>query len=107
MDSRQRETKCNETAGLWTGSYLERRGTGRGEFSERLQRARLLHLRRRELAWNWLALLVLVGCWDLADRLDHRQPGADRQLQGSAVAAANDQAGCSTAAQERRSCRTI
>lgn len=43
--------------------YYARRGTGRADFGTRLQRARLLFLRRRELAGNWLALGVLIGCW--------------------------------------------
>lgn len=60
----------------WTREYLERRGTGGQAFRDRLARARLLHLRRRELLWNWLALALVVGCWDVAGRLDEVEFGA-------------------------------
>jgi hypothetical protein len=39
----------------WT-RFSRRVGVGPGEFADRLARARLLYLRRREVRANWLAL---------------------------------------------------
>lgn len=42
--------------------FHRRRGTGPQPFAQRLARARLLFLRRREMAANWLALVVVLAC---------------------------------------------
>lgn len=47
-------------SGQWPQFY-SRRGTGPQPFAQRLARARLLYLRRREAAANWLALVVALS----------------------------------------------
>ncbi len=42
-------------------AFHTRRGTGDQAFSLRLSRARLLHLRRRDTAANWLALTISLA----------------------------------------------
>jgi hypothetical protein len=69
MSETTRKTEREDGRG-WTRAYLERRGTGRERFIDRLSRARLLHLRRHEVVCNWLALLVVLGCWGVAAQLD-------------------------------------
>ena len=49
--------------------FFARRGTGPMPFCTRLARARLLFLRRREHAANWLALGVLLAAWAIDARL--------------------------------------
>lgn len=44
-------------------AFHARRGTGEQAFSLRLSRARLLHLRRRDIAANWLALTISLALY--------------------------------------------
>lgn len=41
--------------------FSERVGVGPGRFADRLARARLLYLRRRDVKANWLALALTLG----------------------------------------------
>jgi hypothetical protein len=50
----------------FSAEFHLRRGTGPTPFANRLARARLLYLCRREAALNWLALSVLVVAWNVA-----------------------------------------
>ena len=70
------KTRAQAGGQRWTREYLERRGTDGQAFRDRRARARPLHLRRRELLWNWLALALVAGCWDVAGRLDEVEFGA-------------------------------
>ncbi|HZF24822.1 MAG TPA: marine proteobacterial sortase target protein [Steroidobacteraceae bacterium] len=45
--------------------FHARRGTGEQPFPQRLARARLLHLRRRDTAANWLALTISIALYFL------------------------------------------
>jgi Ca-activated chloride channel family protein len=80
--SRQRnERQRGEQFGV---EFHTRRGTGEQPFPQRLARARLLHLRRRETAANWLALAIslafyfflLVGSPAHADPIDGVRAGS-------------------------------
>jgi hypothetical protein len=50
----------------FSAEFHNRRGTGPTPFANRLARARLLYLCRREAAFNWLALSVLLAAWNIA-----------------------------------------
>jgi len=55
--------------------FHTRRGTGEQPFPQRLARARLLHLRRRETSANWLALTISIACYSLlASSSAHARP---------------------------------
>ncbi|HEY4646696.1 MAG TPA: hypothetical protein VIH25_10495 [Steroidobacteraceae bacterium] len=54
---------CQRASSIGTRQWSQfnsRRGTGQEPFAQRLARARLLFLRRRELAADWLALVVVL-----------------------------------------------
>jgi len=72
----------------WSERYLARKGIGAGAFEQRLARARMLHLRRREAVWYWLALAIVVGCWDIAGRLDPQPAHFAPQAQAIGVTCA-------------------
>jgi hypothetical protein len=78
--TRTRPSTTTRTPRPWSPAYLERRGTGPDSFAQRLARARLMYARRRELTCSWLALLLLLGCWDIAARLD--EGGTQRPVAG-------------------------
>ncbi len=69
----------------WSEKYLARKGIGPGAFEHRLARARMLHLRRREAVWYWLALAIVAGCWDVAGRLDPPPENYTPQAQAAGI----------------------
>jgi len=60
MGSETRGCKTTPVDDRQWSQFYGRRGTGPQPFAQRLARARLLFLRRRETAANWLALLVVL-----------------------------------------------
>jgi Ca-activated chloride channel family protein len=66
MASARQGPETARAVGSWQWSgFNRRRGTGPEPFEQRLARARLLFLRRREVAANWLALGVALGLYTL------------------------------------------
>lgn len=60
MDSETQGRKTTRVDDPQWPQFHGRRGTGPQPFAQRLARARLLFLRRRETAANWLALLLVL-----------------------------------------------
>jgi hypothetical protein len=67
-----------------------RRGTGPQPFAQRLARARLLFLRRRETAANWLALLVVLF-FQAEQAFTSAAPPLQVSPQGDAIVANNSE----------------
>jgi Ca-activated chloride channel family protein len=65
-----------QIAALHWARFNRRRGTGQEPFEQRLARARLLFLRRRELAANWLALVVALGFYAILGSISVAQATA-------------------------------
>lgn len=70
--------------------FHRRRGTGPQPFAQRLARARLLFLRRRETAANWLALLVVLFI-HAAPASTHVAPAPQVSPRGDAIVANNSE----------------
>jgi hypothetical protein len=83
--------------GEWR-NFLERRGTGAASFGTRLERARLVYLRRRELVANWLALAVVASCWYAESEITAMQEHAS---QAAIAPAGGEQSALFVAGEER------
>jgi len=86
----QRRKAAPPVDGRQWPQFNSRRGTGPQTFAQRLARARLLFLRRRETAANWLALGVLLSAWQLEAQLDAEDARANPRLAIGIPAQARD-----------------
>jgi len=88
-ESRGRQSTPQIDCEHWS-QFHSRRGTGPQTFAQRLARARLLFLRRRETAANWLALGVLLSAWQFEAQLDAEDALANPRLAIGIPAQARD-----------------
>ncbi len=88
MGSETRGRKTTPVDDRQWSQFYGRRGTGPQPFAQRIARARLLFLRRRETAANWLALLVVLY-FHAAPAAPHIAPASQVSPLGDAIATNN------------------
>jgi hypothetical protein len=65
MRATTRQRTQEQLGASFGAEFHNRRGTSAQPFPQRLSRARLLHLRRRDTAANWLALTIPIALYFL------------------------------------------